>query len=225
VHGIFDNSHLSISLKLHRISGLLSKRIFTFYLRNDFCFNLTSLKRRQDELLKILHSFTDEVIVSRREEIMKGDKVETSHDQDDIGVKKKMAFLDVLLQSTIDGKPLTNMDIREEVDTFMFEGHDTTTSGIAFCLYNLAKHPEVQKKAYGEVKNVIGDDLDTPVSIKLLNDLNYLELVIKETLRLYPSVPMYGRKIKENIDMSKISEYSHEQHRSIRNIFRWLRHS
>jgi cytochrome P450 family 4 len=163
------------------------------------------MKKRQDVLLKILHSFTDDVIVSRREELMRGGGENNSmtHDQDDIGVKKKMAFLDVLLQSTINGKPLTNMDIREEVDTFMFEGHDTTSSGIAFCLYNLAKHPEAQKKAYDEIRNVIGDDLDSPVSIKLLNDLNYLEMVIKETLRLYPSVPMYGRKIQENVDMSE----------------------
>jgi hypothetical protein len=43
-------------------------------------------------------------------------------DEDNYGQKKKIAFLDVLLQSTDNnGYPLSNFDIREEVDTFMFE--------------------------------------------------------------------------------------------------------
>jgi cytochrome P450 family 4 len=163
------------------------------------------LGKRQTELLKILHGFTDNVILSRRKELIKLSETQNSekHDEDDIGVKRKMAFLDILLQSTIDGKPLTNLDIREEVDTFMFEGHDTTSSGIAFCLYNLAKHPEVQQKAFEEIRNVIGDDVNTPVTITTLNELNYLESVIKETERLYPSVPMFGRKLKENTEISE----------------------
>ncbi|GBP03883.1 Cytochrome P450 4d2 [Eumeta japonica] len=49
-------------------------------------------------------------------------------------------------------------DIREEVDTFMFEGHDTTTSGIAFALYLIARHKEVQEKLVEEVKHVLGTD-------------------------------------------------------------------
>lgn len=85
----------------------------------------------------------------------------------------------------------------------MFEGHDTTTSGIAFCLYNLAKHPATQQKAYAEIRNMIDDDNDKPVTLKELNDLNYLELVIKETLRMYPSVPFYGRKIRKDFYLSE----------------------
>lgn len=86
-------------------------------------FNLTSGKTRQDKAIKVLHDFTRTVIKKRRLELIEKnitDNVE-SVDDNDIGTKKKMALLDVLLQSTIEGKPLTDEEIQEEVDTFMFE--------------------------------------------------------------------------------------------------------
>jgi cytochrome P450 family 4 len=195
---------LLIHGSIFSISAIISDRFFTAT-RNNLIFKLSGQERKQNKILKILHNFTDSVIVARREELskkLKEDKHEEKID-DDIGSKKKLALLDVLLQSTINEQPLSNLDIREEVDTFVFEGHDTTTSGIAFCLYNLAKHPEVQQKVYEEIKSVIGEDVEKPVTQKDLNDLSYLELVIKETLRLYPSVPFFGRKIHEDVEISE----------------------
>ena len=144
--------------------------------------------------LKVLHGFTDNVIKSRRDELLTRSQENASVNFDG---KKKQALLDILLQSTIGGAPLSNADIREEVDTFMFEGHDTTTSGISFCLYNIAKYPDVQQKVFEEIKNEIGDE--KILTLQLLNKLHYLELVIKESLRLYPSVPYFGRNIKEDV--------------------------
>ena len=116
-----------------------------------------------------------------------------------------MALLDVLLQSTINGAPLNNEDIREEVDTFMFEGHDTTTSGIAFALYLIARHPEVQQKLVDEITHVLGTDKNKPVGYRDLLELKYMEIVIKETLRLYPSVPVIGRQIMEDTVMGMLA--------------------
>jgi cytochrome P450 family 4 len=154
--------------------------------------------------LKILHDFTDNVIKARRQELVNSTNAEmSSQDDDDIGSKRKLALLDVLLQSTINGNPLTDLEIREEVDTFVFEGHDTTTSGIAFCLFNLAKNPKIQQKCFDEICDVIGDDLEKSVTLKDLTELKYLELVIKESLRLYPSVPFFGRKLREDLELGE----------------------
>ncbi len=135
--------------------------------RYDVLYKFTSTYKKQKKLLEILHGFTDKVIIERREKLLKNKIFEDGLKQndDEFGPKKKIAFLDVLLQATINGQPLTNVDIREEVDTFMFEGHDTTTSGIAFSLYFIAKHPEIQAKVFEEIRTVIGDDIRKPVTL------------------------------------------------------------
>lgn len=55
---------------------------------------------------------------------------------------------------------LSDEDIRAEVDTFMFEGHDTTASGISWIFYNLACNPEHQEKCREEILQVL-DGKDT----------------------------------------------------------------
>lgn len=185
------------------LTKILVQRQIHFLLRNKWIFRLTPAYWKQKKHLKVLHGFTDSVILARRDELMKSLAMPAEEVKDEVGSKRKMALLDVLLRSRVNGRPLSNMDIREEVDTFMFEGHDTTTSGIAFSLYNLAKYPKIQQKAFSEIRNVIGDDMTTPVELNDLNNLNYLELVIKETLRMFPPVPFYGRKIKKSFDLSE----------------------
>ena len=73
--------------------------------------------------MKSLHDYTDKVITERRKTLMIENEKETLVKQQDevFGAKRKVALLDLLLQSSIDGIPLNNNDIREEIDTFMFE--------------------------------------------------------------------------------------------------------
>ncbi|PIK54573.1 putative cytochrome P450 4V2, partial [Apostichopus japonicus] len=74
-------------------------------------------------------------------------------------------------------------DIREEVDTFMFEGHDTTASGTSWTLFLLGHHPEIQKKVQEELDNVFDNDRDRPVTNDDIQNLTYLNCVVKEALR------------------------------------------
>ncbi|XP_037029638.1 cytochrome P450 4d1-like [Bradysia coprophila] len=183
------------------IANSMVTRFFNVLLRLDVIWGLSPQHRMQRNILKVLHQFTENVIKERRSKLdglVNNNSVESIND---VGIKQKKAFIDILLNSTIDGKPLSDIDIREEVDTFMFEGHDTTTSCLLFSLYNIAKKPEVQQKCFDEIRDIFGNDKTRPTEMKDLNDLHYLELVIKETLRLYPSVPLIGRHITEEVEL------------------------
>ncbi|XP_016995690.2 cytochrome P450 4d1 isoform X1 [Drosophila takahashii] len=189
------------------ISMVLHKRMFNILYRFDLTYMLTPLARAEKKALDVLHQFTEKIIVQRREEIIRGgnggDQGSTGSTEDaDVGAKRKMAFLDILLQSTIDERPLSNLDIREEVDTFMFEGHDTTSSALMFLFYNIATHPEAQRRCFEEIRSVMGEDRSTPVTYELLNRLHYVDLCVKETLRMYPSVPLLGRKVLEDCEIN-----------------------
>ncbi|KAI8115355.1 putative cytochrome P450 4d14 [Lucilia cuprina] len=193
-----------------KMSQISANRVFSPLQRTDFLFRLSAPKlfKQTEHCIATLHKFTIDVIEQRRmalEQSLKDGSFKKASDDSDLNTKKRMALLDVLLQSTVNGAPLTNEDIREEVDTFMFEGHDTTTSGIAFALYLIARHPEVQAKLVEEIKHVLGTDKSKPVGFRDLQDLKYMECVIKETLRLYPSVPVIGREITEDILVGDIT--------------------
>ena len=66
-------------------------------------------------------------------------------------------FSDILLQAS-ETNNMTDEYLRAEVDTFMFEGHDTTANAMSFATYLLARYPEVQTKARKELDDIFGND-------------------------------------------------------------------
>ncbi|CAH2310736.1 cytochrome P450 4B1-like [Pelobates cultripes] len=79
----------------------------------------------------------------------------------------------------------------------MFAGHDTTTSGISWILYCMAKYPEHQKKCREEIRAFLGER-DT-MDWEDLSKMPYTTMCIKESLRLYPPVPIISRQLAKPI--------------------------
>ncbi|GMS95442.1 hypothetical protein PENTCL1PPCAC_17617, partial [Pristionchus entomophagus] len=158
-----------------------------FYLWPRVMRYLLGVQQKFDSSLAIAHNFTRTVIAERRERLEKGE-VESN----------KRAFLDMLLELK-ENQNLSDEDIREEVDTFMFEGHDTTSSGLGWTVWCMACNPEIQEKVHKEIMELIGDDSDRDLTRDDMGKLVYLERCMKESMRLYPPVPFVSRQLQNDL--------------------------
>ncbi|XP_064201142.1 cytochrome P450 4V2-like isoform X1 [Anguilla rostrata] len=189
-----NNSDSEYVQSVYKMSDIISRRQRTPWYWPDFIYYFLGEGREHNRRLKILHSFTESVIRERAESVRHVD----SDREPEEGPRKRRAFLDMLLKSTDEeGRALSHRDIQEEVDTFMFEGHDTTAASLNWTLYLLGSHPEEQRKVQQELQEVFGSS-DRPVTTDDLRRLRYLECVVKESLRLYPAVPLFARRICED---------------------------
>ncbi|RLU19899.1 hypothetical protein DMN91_008458, partial [Ooceraea biroi] len=190
---------------VHRTSRLTLDRMFRPWHWPDWIYYRTSMGKEYKTLLNILHGFTRDVISKRKEERESGNtdaKSESENYEIDIGKRKRKAFLDLLLDENEKADtPLTDDELRAQVDTFMFEGHDTTAVAITWTLFLLGNNLDHQERVHEELDQVFKDSKAT-ASIKELSQLKYLDRVIKESLRLYPSVPLITRKIVEDVKIS-----------------------
>jgi cytochrome P450 len=95
-----------------------------------------------------------------------------------------------------DGNRLSDQQIRDEVMTLLFAGHDTTTSTVSFMLYELARHPEVRARLLAEQDAELAGG--PPAASQLISgELIQLELVLDETLRKYPPAWVGPRRAVE----------------------------
>ncbi|XP_053258392.1 cytochrome P450 4V2-like isoform X2 [Podarcis raffonei] len=144
---------------VYRMTDLIYKRQRSPWFWSDLLYLMFRQGREHHRILKILHNFTDNVIAEKAHEL----KIQEQHKSEVVGNgeqskrKVRRAFLDMLLNATDDdGNKMSYLDIREEVDTFMFEGHDTTTAAMNWCIYLLARHPEAQRKVHHELDEIFG---------------------------------------------------------------------
>ncbi|MFT5794872.1 MAG: cytochrome P450/NADPH-cytochrome P450 reductase [Saprospiraceae bacterium] len=89
------------------------------------------------------------------------------------------------------GEKLSDENIRYQIITFLIAGHETTSGLLSFTLQYLIKHPAVLKRAYAEVDEVFGADLDSPPTLAQVGRLPYIRQVLNEALRLYPTAPAF----------------------------------
>lgn len=88
----------------------------------------------------------------------------------------------------------------ENIYKFSFQGNASTALSMSSALLMLAMHPDVQDTLVQEMNSVFHNDDDEVDSEKIRN-LKYLDLVVKETLRLFPVAPVIGRSVSSDLKL------------------------
>ncbi|XP_074600599.1 cytochrome P450 4c3-like [Brevipalpus obovatus] len=195
---------------LHQVSELILERLTRPWLWPNFIFAYSKRGRKFKRCLKVMKDFTMSVIKERKKEWISRQKQKSaknsgkdSERDSDIFCpdRKRMAFLDLLLEHHLDNNHLTLEDVREEVDTFMFAGHDTTAMAISWTLYMLGLHMDVQERVRKEIDEILdtdSDQIDLKFTAEQLKEMRYLDCVLKEIQRIYPTAPFIGRELCED---------------------------
>lgn len=101
-----------------------------------------------------------------------------------------------LLGKLIAAPAMTDDLIRDQLLTMLIAGHDTSTALLSWVLYLLGSHAEARQAVVAEIDAVLGQE-DAPPTVEQVNQLEFLDQVIKETLRLYPPIHMGNRRMAQ----------------------------
>lgn len=85
------------------------------------------------------------------------------------------------------GPGMSDVQIRDELITVLFAGHETTATALTFAWYLLGKHPDVERRIVAELDDVLDGEQQTMAD---LPDLTYTEKIVTEAMRVYLPVPM-----------------------------------
>jgi cytochrome P450/NADPH-cytochrome P450 reductase len=135
-------------------------------------------RRAYEHDLELMRQVADELIAERK------------RDPDGAGKKD---LLGIMLQGRdpVTGEGLSDENIRYQLITFLIAGHETTSGMLSFATYFLMKNPEVLAKARAEVDAVLGDEVPR---VEHIGQLKYIEQVLMETLRIWPTAPAFALK-------------------------------
>ncbi|XP_015118370.1 cytochrome P450 4C1 [Diachasma alloeum] len=158
------------------------ERFMKPWLWPDFMFFLTPSGRKCRRIVKEAHAFIDNEVKKKREKF----RALNRDVRDD-----SWSIFDLIIDHVESTNEWTNEEIRDEIITVYIGAHDTLVGTGCFVLLMLAMHPDVQEKAREEINNIVGNHDVTETEI---GKLKYLEMIIRETIRLFPVGAVIGRK-------------------------------
>ncbi|KFQ76016.1 Cytochrome P450 3A9, partial [Phaethon lepturus] len=100
-------------------------------------------------------------------------------------------------------KALTDMEVLAQAFIFIFAGYEPTSNILCYLAYELATHPDVQQKLLEEIDTVLPNKV--PLTYEAMMQLEYLDMTVNETLRLFPLGGRLERTCKKDIEINGVT--------------------
>ncbi|XP_049644657.1 cytochrome P450 3A12-like [Suncus etruscus] len=97
-------------------------------------------------------------------------------------------------------KALTDQEVVAQMVNFGLAGYETTTNSLSFTIYLLATHPNVQLKLQQEIDSTFPNEAQP--TYDALMQMEYLDMVVTESLRLYPATGRLDRVCKKDVEIN-----------------------
>jgi cytochrome P450/NADPH-cytochrome P450 reductase len=166
----------------HPFIDALTRTLETCMVQRGLPFEKVILRKRLDQLkadVAFMSKLVDEIIRERRRG--GGDQAQ----------KDLLNFMLAGVDKQT-GESLSDENIRYQIITFLIAGHETTSGLLSFTLYFLVNNPHILERAYEEVDRVLGNDLAVAPTFQQVNQLTYVQQILNESLRLWPTAPAIG---------------------------------
>nr|XP_049705148.1 cytochrome P450 4V2-like isoform X2 [Helicoverpa armigera]WRX05996.1 CYP340J2 [Helicoverpa armigera] len=184
---------------IEEIFGIYCKRFQKVWLHLSCFYNFSPMKWREEQLIKSLRKILDNVIHKRRAELK---QIKHSDETYDSSSGKFTPALDHMLNMADEQNAFTDQEIREHIDSLIAAAYDTSSTTLTYALNLLGSNPHVQDRVLKELEEVL-QDKNADITKDNLQNLVYLDAVVKETLRLYSAIPFIGRKVEFPVKLKK----------------------
>lgn len=179
----------NVGASIHALQGITDKE-FNSMLDLPSWFP-TQRNRKQKQERSVLNRIVNDLIADRREETLR------------TGVADQGDLLSMLMLSEDEeGNRLGREELRDQVITLFTAGHETTSNALTWTWYLLSQHPEVEKKLHAELAQVLEGRRP---NLHDLASLPYTEMVIKESMRMYP--PVWALNTRVAVEDTTIGDY------------------
>ncbi|XP_004386011.2 cytochrome P450 3A8-like [Trichechus manatus latirostris] len=121
--------------------------------------------------------------------------------------KHRVDFLQLMIDSqnskeTASHKALSDMELIAQSIVFIFAGYETTSTALSFLMYLLATHPDIQQKLQKEIDAALPNK--APPTYDVMLQMEYLDMVVNETLRIFPIIGRLERVCKKDVEINGV---------------------